>query len=49
MTWLPGVAANMTPPLTSSADSCPLSAPVETIQAGCSRETFAAVICASGL
>jgi hypothetical protein len=49
MTWLPGVATNITPPFTMGGASCPLFTPVDNTQTGRSRETFDGVICASGL
>jgi hypothetical protein len=49
ITWLPGVATNITPLLTMGGASWPLGMFVENTHAGCSRATFAAVICFSGL
>ena len=49
MTWLPGVATNMTPSWTVGAASCPLIAPVENDHTGFSLATLAVVTSASGL
>ena len=49
ITWLPGVATNITPSCTMGAASCPLIAPVENDHTGFSRATLAGVICVRGL
>ena len=49
MTWLPGVATNMTPLLTIGGASWPLITPVANTHAGCSRVTLAGVIWSTGL
>ena len=49
ITWLPGVATNITPSCTMGAASCPLIAPVENDHTGLRRAAFAVVIWVSGL
>jgi hypothetical protein len=49
ITWLPGVATNITPSCTMGAASCPLMAPVENDHTGRKRATLAVVIWESGL
>ena len=44
ITWLAGVATNMTPLLTMGGASWPLVTPVANTHAGCSRETLAGAI-----
>jgi hypothetical protein len=49
MTWLPGVATNITPSCTMGGASCPLITPVDNDHTGFSRPTLAGVICVRGL
>jgi len=44
ITWLPGVATNITPPFTIGAPSWPLETPVEKTHSGCNRAMLFGVI-----